>query len=85
MKTRIIFRLCEYAQGLMSNIPNHEAFQYCLDTLPMLCALIILNIWHPGRIMIGKESDIPGRKERKAKNAYTKSEREGAQSTVEMV
>lgn len=31
----------------------------------MLIALIILNVVHPGRLMNSKESDIPGRKERK--------------------
>jgi hypothetical protein len=31
----------------------------------MLIALVLFNIVHPGRIMSGKESDIPGRKERK--------------------
>lgn len=62
---RIIFRLCEYSKGLKSTIPNHEAYQYCLDSLPMLLALIALNIVHPGRIMNGKESDIPSRKARK--------------------
>ncbi len=62
---RIVFRLCEYAEGLTSNIPNHEAYQYCLDSLPMLLALVLLNVVHPGRIMPGKESDIPSRKSRK--------------------
>lgn len=62
---RIIFRLCEYSQGLDSNIPNHEAYQYCLDSLPMLAASVLLNIFHPARIMPGKVSDIPSRKERK--------------------
>ena len=67
---RIIFRLCEYSQGLDSPIPNHEAYQYCLDSLPMLLALIVFNIVHPGRIMRGKVADMPSRKERKnMKNA----------------
>ena len=62
---RIIFRICEYSNGLHSTIPNHEAYQYCLDSLPMLLALVALNIVHPGRIMPGSESDMPSRKERK--------------------
>ena len=32
----------------------------------MLFALVLLNIVHPGRIMPGKESDFPSRKQRKA-------------------
>jgi len=75
---RIIFRLCEYSQGLNSKIPNHEAFQYCLDSLPMLLALALLNVVHPGRVMAGKESNIPGRKERKTKQVYSKMDRDAS-------
>ena len=32
----------------------------------MLFALVLLNIVHPGRIMPGKESNFPSRKQRKA-------------------
>ena len=32
----------------------------------MLLALVLLNVVHPESVMKGKESDIPGRKERKA-------------------
>ena len=62
---RIAFRICEYSKGLQSTIPNHEAYQYCLDSLPMLLALVLLNVVHPGRIMSGGTSDMPTRKERK--------------------
>ena len=62
---RIVFRICEYSQGFKSTIPNHEAYQYCLDSLPMLLALVALNIMHPGRIMPGKKSDMPSHKARK--------------------
>ncbi|KAF4634116.1 hypothetical protein G7Y89_g3990 [Cudoniella acicularis] len=72
--TRIIFRLAEYAQGLNSSVPNHEAFQYCLDSLPMFIALVLLNVVHPGRVMSGKETDIPGRKQRKAQGLRGKME-----------
>ena len=63
---RIIFRLVEYSDGLESTIPSHEAYQYCLDSLPMLLALVLLNVVHPGRLMSGKESDMPSRKQRKS-------------------
>lgn len=66
LQVRIIFRLVEYAQGLDSSIPNHEVYQYIFDTLPMLVALVVYNVVHPGRIMPGKESDFPIRKERKS-------------------
>ncbi|KAL8996862.1 MAG: hypothetical protein Q9188_006468 [Gyalolechia gomerana] len=64
-QVRIIFRLGEYAQGLDSSVPNLEAYQYVFDTLPMLVALVVYNLGHPGRIMPDKESDFPNRKERK--------------------
>ncbi|CAK7231652.1 hypothetical protein SCUCBS95973_007990 [Sporothrix curviconia] len=56
---RIIFRIDEYSYGLESTIPNHEAFQYCLDTLPMFIAILMYNIVHPGRVMRGPEADMP--------------------------
>lgn len=62
---RILFRIAEYSKGLTSTIPNHEAYQYCLDSLPMLIALVLFNIVHPGKIMACKESEFPSRKERK--------------------
>ncbi|KAH8797620.1 RTA1 like protein-domain-containing protein [Xylogone sp. PMI_703] len=62
---RIGFRLAEYAHGFRSSIPTHEAYQNTLDSVPMLCSLVILNAFHPGRIMPGKESDLPSRTERK--------------------
>lgn len=71
---RIVFRLCEYAQGFHSNIPTHEAYQYCLDSVPMLFSLVILNFIHPGRIMAGVGSNLPSRKERKAQGINNKTE-----------
>ncbi|KAK5113636.1 hypothetical protein LTR62_003263 [Meristemomyces frigidus] len=62
---RIIFRIIEYSDGLKSSIPQHEAFQYVLDSTPMLIALVLLNVIHPGTLMKGKESDMPSRKQRK--------------------
>jgi len=50
---------------LDSKIPNKEAYQYCLDSLPMLLAFLVLHVVHPGEVMPGKEYDIPSRKERK--------------------
>lgn len=78
---RIVFRLCEYSSGLNSKIPNHEAYQYCLDSVPMLLAFILLNVVHPGRIMRGKASDIPSRKERKKTGAMCKRSFVDAEAT----
>lgn len=64
-QVRIVFRLIEWSGGLNSTIPNHEVYQYIFDSLPMFTALVIYNVIHPGRIMPGKKSDFPSRKERK--------------------
>ncbi|GAB7353858.1 hypothetical protein MBLNU459_g4219t3 [Dothideomycetes sp. NU459] len=72
---RIIFRLIEYSSGITSSIPNHEAFMYCFDSLPMFVALVLLNIVHPGAVMPGKGYDIPGRKERKRQQQIRKEAR----------
>ncbi|KAF2663633.1 hypothetical protein BT63DRAFT_379776 [Microthyrium microscopicum] len=83
---RIIFRLIEYSHGINSTIPNHEVYMYIFDTTPMWIAILLFNIVHPGRIMPGKESDLPSRKEYKrekkeikeAKNAAKKDGQEGS-------
>lgn len=63
---RIIFRLIEYSAGFKSTIPKHEAYQYVFDSAVMLVALVLYNIFHPGRMMPGKDSNLPSRKQRKA-------------------
>ena len=62
---RIIFRLIEYSSGIKSSIPRHEAYQYVFDSTTMFIALVLYNIFHPGRLMPGKESNLPSRKQRK--------------------
>jgi hypothetical protein len=62
---RIIFRLIEYSNGLKSTIPRHEVYQYIFDSTLMLIALVLFNIFHPGRLMAGAESNLPSRKVRK--------------------
>jgi hypothetical protein len=52
----------------------------------MLLALYLLNIVHPGRIMAGKDGNIPRRKERKRmKGACNKSEKQALEHTVQSV
>ncbi|KAK8022510.1 hypothetical protein PG993_013277 [Apiospora rasikravindrae] len=68
---RIIYRIAEFAGGITPSnpIPFHEEYSYALDVFPMLLALLILAIWHPGRFLTGRDSEIPkklSRKERKA-------------------
>ncbi|KAK6851906.1 hypothetical protein PG995_012031 [Apiospora arundinis] len=67
---RIIYRIAEFAGGITPSnpIPFHEEYSYALDVFPMMLALLILAIWHPGRFLRGQGSEIPkmSRKQRKA-------------------
>ncbi|KAJ7455808.1 RTA1 like protein-domain-containing protein [Mycena latifolia] len=56
---RIVFRLIEFSSGLFSAITMHEAPFYCLEALPMFAALLLWNIFHPGQVLIGPESEFP--------------------------
>lgn len=46
--------------------PFTKRTKYVLDSTLMLIALALSNIVHPGRVMPGKESHFPSRKERMA-------------------
>ncbi|KAH8648893.1 RTA1-domain-containing protein, partial [Tricladium varicosporioides] len=52
---RIIFRIVEFSspQGSKVNlyINKHEFFVYVFDAGPMFFALVLMNIWHPGKVM----------------------------------
>lgn len=64
---RIIFRLCEYSQGLDTPLAKNEAALYVLDVTTMFIAILLFNIFHPGRYLVGPESEFP-KKEKKKKN-----------------
>ena len=59
-EVRIIFRMVEFAGGVTPSnpIPFHEAYTYALDCFPIMVALLILAIWHPGRYLVGPESEF---------------------------
>jgi hypothetical protein len=54
-KYRIVFRLVEFcsSQGSSINtyINHHEFFVYVFDAVPMFFALVLMNIWHPGKAL----------------------------------
>lgn len=58
---RIIFRIVEFSssQGTTMNvyINHHEFFVYAFDAAPMFFALLVMNIWHPGKIL---KEDLKG-------------------------
>lgn len=63
---RILFRLGEYGHGLNSGVALKEVYEYIFDSTLMWIAIVSFNVVHPGRIMPGKDSEWPGRKQRKA-------------------
>ncbi|KAK9369491.1 RTA1 like protein-domain-containing protein [Lipomyces kononenkoae] len=85
---RIIFRLAEYARGTDTSNPvlTHEFYEYVFDALPMFFALVILNVIHPGRVLLGPDSEFPkvSREEKKRiKNDKKEAKESGASSQKE--
>ncbi|EEP82546.1 predicted protein [Uncinocarpus reesii 1704] len=78
---RIIYRLCEYAQGVHTPLAKNEAAFYVLDATTMVIALFLFNIVHPGRFLVGPESEFPKKekkdkkKEKEEKKALREAER----------
>ncbi|MCJ1389645.1 hypothetical protein MMC18_002502 [Xylographa bjoerkii] len=56
---RIIYRIVEFANGGNAELNDNEVFIYVLDASPMLFGMIIWNIWHPGRTLLGPDSEPP--------------------------
>jgi RTA1 like protein len=58
---RIIYRLIEYSSGAGLNNPitTHEWFMYAFDAVPMLFALGIWAVIHPGRVLKGPDAKLP--------------------------
>jgi len=76
---RIIFRLVEFAAGMdpeKNPIPYHEAYFLVLDCLPMLVCCCLINAVHPGRILVGENSEFPKGLTRKEKKALKQAKRE---------
>jgi RTA1 like protein len=48
---RTCFRLAETAQGLQKNLSTHEVYFACLEFAPIAGAVLLFNIWHPGRCL----------------------------------
>jgi len=79
---RIIFRLIEFSAGAdVSNpLPYHEIYALVLDAFPMVTAITILTVLHPGMVLKGPESEFPSRKERKLEAKQRKAEKKAQKS-----
>jgi hypothetical protein len=75
---RIIFRLAEFSGGVdpaSNSLPFKEEYALGLDAFPMVLAILILAIVHPGLVLNGEGSEFPSRKERKAEKKERKAEK----------
>jgi hypothetical protein len=55
VSVRIVFRLVEYSRGISSDISRQEVYVYVFDSVPMLVALWVFNLFHPGRGVQGQK------------------------------
>jgi hypothetical protein len=76
---RIVYRIAEYAGGVgpSNPLPLHEAYAYAADALPMMLAFLVLALFHPGRFLVGPDSEFPKltRAEQRAQKAQRKAEK----------
>ncbi|GKU04006.1 rta1 protein [Fusarium langsethiae] len=90
--TRIVYRLVEFGPGVNAHntLLIHEGYPLGLDATPILIALVLLNIVHPGYVLRGPESEFPklSRKEKKAlkeqKKQAKKARKAGARELEEL-
>ena len=90
-KIRIIFRLVEFIPGANADNPllTNEIYVFCLDALPVILGLILLNIIHPGLVLRGPESEFPTvsraeKKRMKTEKKEAKRERKRAKKEAKM-
>jgi hypothetical protein len=75
---RIAFRIAEFARGVdpeTNPLPFHEVYSYVFDAVPMMAALGVLLVVHPGRLLQGPGSEFPGRRERREEKRAKKEEK----------
>ncbi|KAM5347966.1 hypothetical protein ACJ41O_007790 [Fusarium nematophilum] len=76
---RIVFRLVEFGPGVNeeNDLLANEGYPLGLDAFPMLFALVLLNVMHPGFVLRGPDSEFPRltRKEKKALKEQKKVEK----------
>lgn len=71
---RNIYRLIEFGTGANSPTVKHEWFAYVFDAVPMFFALVVLNVFNPGKYLQGERSDFSAEdKERKTMKKETKA------------
>lgn len=46
---RTLFRLAETSQGVFGELSSHEVYFGCLEFAPIIIAVFLFNVWHPGK------------------------------------
>lgn len=78
---RIIFRLVEFSGGMEpehNKLPFEEGYALGLDAVPMVLAILVLAVVHPGLVLKGEGSEFPSRKVRRAEKKAIKAEKKEA-------
>lgn len=62
IQIRILFRLVQFSSGTSpsNRLVSSEAYFYLLEAVPMVTALLSFNVVHPGTVLKGPESEMPG-------------------------
>jgi hypothetical protein len=85
--TRVVFRIVEYSSGADSKLPTQEVWMYVLDALPISAAMSVMNISHPGSVLVGPDSQWDKKKGKKRNHSNSKSNNgpsSGTDRTIEM-
>jgi hypothetical protein len=57
---RTCFRLAEVAQGVKAYLFTHEDFFACLEFAPIAVAMLLFNVFHPGRYLRKVSDEVVG-------------------------
>lgn len=50
--------MVEFSQPLDGSINHSEAYFYALEALPIFVSVVLFNVWHPGKVLVGPGSDF---------------------------
>ena len=76
---RIIYRFVEFSSGFDGPVPHTESLFYVFDSVPMLTAIVMFNVYHPGRVLVGPESEF------QKMSSTEKKEAKSAESTEKQI
>lgn len=79
--------MVEFAAGFDSKLATEEGYFFGLEAVPIFIAFVLLNIIHPGRVLVGPPSDFGKltRQEKREKKERKKREKLGQYGNGEEV